>query len=83
MISQLKQTNWTGHMEFSCITFSHLQAELRKELVPMKKHLRCLYEAKQECDDTTVHIKVSIKTGRREKNSEASMTSGRAQPTAC
>lgn len=37
-----------------------LQAELKKDLIPLKKHLRCLYEAKQECDDTTVHIKVSI-----------------------
>lgn len=36
-----------------------LQAELKKELVPLKKNLRHLYEAKQECDDTTVHIKVS------------------------
>ncbi|XP_034394513.1 E3 ubiquitin-protein ligase TRIM39 isoform X1 [Cyclopterus lumpus] len=33
------------------------KAELKKDLVPLKKHLRCLYEAKQECDDTTVHIK--------------------------
>ncbi|XP_041633988.1 E3 ubiquitin-protein ligase TRIM35 [Cheilinus undulatus] len=34
-----------------------LKAEMKKELIPLKKHLRCLYEAKQECDDTTVHIK--------------------------
>ncbi|KAM3597201.1 uncharacterized protein V6R79_001287 [Siganus canaliculatus] len=34
-----------------------LKAEMKKELTPLKKHLRCLYEAKQECDDTTVHIK--------------------------
>ncbi|XP_068606428.1 E3 ubiquitin-protein ligase TRIM35-like [Brachionichthys hirsutus] len=34
-----------------------LKAELKKELIPIKKNLRCLYEAKQECDDTTVHIK--------------------------
>ncbi|GAA6218178.1 E3 ubiquitin-protein ligase TRIM39-like [Lates japonicus] len=34
-----------------------LKAELKKELVPLKKNLRHLYEAKQECDDTTVHIK--------------------------
>lgn len=36
---------------------------MKKELIPLKKHLRCLYEAKQECDDTTVHIKVSINRG--------------------
>lgn len=42
-------------------TFSSctLQAELKNDLIPLKKHLRCLYEAKQESDDTTVHIKVS------------------------
>ncbi|XP_076000173.1 E3 ubiquitin-protein ligase TRIM35-like [Genypterus blacodes] len=34
-----------------------LKAELQKELIPLKKSLRRLYEAKQECDDTTVHIK--------------------------
>ncbi|XP_074512555.1 E3 ubiquitin-protein ligase TRIM39-like [Sebastes fasciatus] len=34
-----------------------LKEELRKDLVPLKKNLRCLYEAKQECDDTTVHMK--------------------------
>ncbi|XP_041812299.1 E3 ubiquitin-protein ligase TRIM39 isoform X1 [Chelmon rostratus] len=34
-----------------------LKAELKAELIPLKKNLRCLYEAKQECDDTTVHIK--------------------------
>ncbi|CAJ1075227.1 E3 ubiquitin-protein ligase TRIM35 [Xyrichtys novacula] len=34
-----------------------LKAEMKTELIPLKKHLRCLYEAKQECDDTTVHIK--------------------------
>nr|XP_046270632.1 E3 ubiquitin-protein ligase TRIM35 [Scatophagus argus] len=34
-----------------------LKAEMKKELIPLKKNLRCLYEAKQECDDTTVHIK--------------------------
>lgn len=39
-----------------------LQAQLKKELDPLKKNLRHLYEAKQECDDTTVHIKVSINT---------------------
>ncbi|XP_023133726.2 E3 ubiquitin-protein ligase TRIM39 [Amphiprion ocellaris] len=34
-----------------------LKAELKTELIPLKKNLRRLYEAKQECDDTTVHIK--------------------------
>ncbi|MCJ8746044.1 hypothetical protein PDJAM_G00137230 [Pangasius djambal] len=34
-----------------------LKAGLKKELVPMKKSLRRLYEAKQERDDITVHIK--------------------------
>ncbi|XP_014866697.1 PREDICTED: E3 ubiquitin-protein ligase TRIM39-like [Poecilia mexicana] len=34
-----------------------LKSELKKELIPLKKNLRRLYEAKQECDDTTVHIK--------------------------
>ncbi|XP_040013150.1 E3 ubiquitin-protein ligase TRIM35 [Xiphias gladius] len=34
-----------------------LKAELKKELIPLKKNMRHLYEAKQECDDTTVHIK--------------------------
>ncbi|XP_059204970.1 E3 ubiquitin-protein ligase TRIM39 [Centropristis striata] len=34
-----------------------LKAELKKDLIPLKKHLRCLYEAKQECDETTVHMK--------------------------
>ncbi|XP_034046797.1 tripartite motif-containing protein 35 [Thalassophryne amazonica] len=34
-----------------------LKAELKKELIPLKKTLRCLYEAKQECDDTTVYMK--------------------------
>ncbi|XP_049417789.1 E3 ubiquitin-protein ligase TRIM35 [Epinephelus fuscoguttatus] len=34
-----------------------LKAELRNDVIPLKKNLRCLYEAKQECDDTTVHIK--------------------------
>ncbi|XP_068434024.1 E3 ubiquitin-protein ligase TRIM35-like [Clinocottus analis] len=33
------------------------KAELKTDLIPLKKHLRGLYEAKQECDDTTVHIK--------------------------
>ncbi|XP_061761147.1 E3 ubiquitin-protein ligase TRIM35 isoform X1 [Nerophis ophidion] len=33
-----------------------LKEELKKELIPVKKNLRRLYEAKQECDDTTVHI---------------------------
>ncbi|KAF3700073.1 Tripartite motif-containing protein 35 Hemopoietic lineage switch protein 5 [Channa argus] len=34
-----------------------LKAELNDELIPLKNNLRRLYEAKQECDDTTVHIK--------------------------
>ncbi|XP_035380764.1 E3 ubiquitin-protein ligase TRIM39 isoform X3 [Electrophorus electricus] len=34
-----------------------LKAELEKEIVPMKKNLRRLYEVKQEHDDMTVHIK--------------------------
>ncbi|KAM4534688.1 E3 ubiquitin-protein ligase TRIM35-like [Fundulus diaphanus] len=34
-----------------------LKTELKKDLIPLKKNLRRLYEAKQECDDTTVHIK--------------------------
>lgn len=34
-----------------------LKTELKNELIPLKKNLRHLYEAKQECDDTTVHIK--------------------------
>lgn len=38
------------------------QAELKEELVPLKKNLRHLYQAKQECDDTTVHMKVSTNT---------------------
>lgn len=49
---------------------------MKKELIPPKKHLRCLYEAKQECDDTTVHIKVSINTGGG-RNTKASMTAGK------
>lgn len=38
---------------------SLLQEELRQIVIPLKKSLRRLYEAKQECDDITVHIKVS------------------------
>lgn len=38
------------------------QTELKRELIPLKSNLRRLYEAKQECDDTTVHMKVSINT---------------------
>ncbi|CAL8303551.1 unnamed protein product [Merluccius merluccius] len=34
-----------------------LKGELQAELVPLKKNLRRLYEAKQECDDHTVYIK--------------------------
>lgn len=37
-----------------------LREELKKEVIPVKKSLRRLYEAKQECDDTTVHIKNQI-----------------------
>lgn len=32
---------------------------MRQIVIPLKKSLRLLYEAKQECDDITVHIKVS------------------------
>lgn len=34
-----------------------LKEELRQIVIPLKKSLRRLYEAKQECDDITVHIK--------------------------
>ncbi|XP_053348988.1 zinc-binding protein A33 [Clarias gariepinus] len=34
-----------------------LKGELKREVVPMKKSLRRLYEAKQEREDTIVHIK--------------------------
>ncbi|KAK6312085.1 hypothetical protein J4Q44_G00177490 [Coregonus suidteri] len=34
-----------------------LKEEIKKQLIPLKKSLRGLYEAKKECDDTTVHIK--------------------------
>uniref|UniRef100_A0A8C6PCL6 E3 ubiquitin-protein ligase TRIM39-like n=1 Tax=Nothobranchius furzeri TaxID=105023 RepID=A0A8C6PCL6_NOTFU len=34
-----------------------LKNELKKDLIPLKKNLRRLYEAKQECEDTMVHIK--------------------------
>ncbi|KAG7460277.1 hypothetical protein MATL_G00219630 [Megalops atlanticus] len=34
-----------------------LKEELKKDLGPLKKNLRFLYEAKQECEDMTVHIK--------------------------
>ncbi|XP_055042288.2 E3 ubiquitin-protein ligase TRIM39 [Misgurnus anguillicaudatus] len=34
-----------------------LKEEMRQIVVPLKKSLRRLYEAKQECDDITVHIK--------------------------
>lgn len=47
---------------FSTFSTFTPQAELKNELVPLKKNLRRLYEAKQECDDTTVHMKVSINT---------------------
>ncbi|XP_067426330.1 E3 ubiquitin-protein ligase TRIM39 [Thunnus thynnus] len=39
-----------------------LKAELKQELAPLKKHLRRLYEAKEECDDTTVYIKSQTQT---------------------
>ncbi|CAK6963122.1 putative E3 ubiquitin-protein ligase TRIM39-like [Scomber scombrus] len=39
-----------------------LKEELKKELIPLKKNLRCLYEAKQKCDDTTVHMKNQTQT---------------------
>lgn len=32
---------------------------MRQIVIPLKKSLRRLYEVKQECDDITVHIKVS------------------------
>ncbi|KAI7803512.1 putative E3 ubiquitin-protein ligase TRIM39 [Triplophysa rosa] len=34
-----------------------LKEEMRQIVTPLKKNLRRLYEAKQECDDATVHIK--------------------------
>ncbi|CAB1342186.1 unnamed protein product [Coregonus sp. 'balchen'] len=34
-----------------------LKEEMKQQLIPLKKSLRGLYEAKKECDDTTVHIK--------------------------
>lgn len=34
-----------------------LKEELKKDLSPLKKNLRLLYEAKQHCEDTAVHIK--------------------------
>ncbi|KAL0993244.1 hypothetical protein UPYG_G00105140 [Umbra pygmaea] len=43
-----------------------LKEEMKKELLPLKKSLRGLYEAKQKCDDTTVHIK--NQTQQTEKN---------------
>lgn len=32
---------------------------MKKDVMPLKKSLRGFYEAKQQCDDTTVHIQVS------------------------
>lgn len=60
----------TLHVIWHSAPFSPLtlQAELKKDLIPLKKNLRCLYEAKQECDDTTVHIKVSINKHRDPRN---------------
>ncbi|KAJ7989607.1 hypothetical protein DPEC_G00306280 [Dallia pectoralis] len=43
-----------------------LKEEMKKELIPLKKSLHGLYEAKQRCDDTTVHIK--NQTQQTEKN---------------
>ncbi|XP_016146392.1 E3 ubiquitin-protein ligase TRIM39-like [Sinocyclocheilus grahami] len=34
-----------------------LKEEMRQIVIPLKKDLRSLYEAKQQCDDITVHIK--------------------------
>uniref|UniRef100_A0A9J8AXT1 Tripartite motif containing 35-12 n=1 Tax=Cyprinus carpio carpio TaxID=630221 RepID=A0A9J8AXT1_CYPCA len=34
-----------------------LKEKMRQIVIPLKKSLRRLYEAKQECDDITVHIK--------------------------
>ncbi|CAM4407944.1 unnamed protein product [Leuciscus chuanchicus] len=34
-----------------------LKEEMRQIVIPLKKSLKLLYEAKQECDDITVHIK--------------------------
>ncbi|XP_022608359.1 tripartite motif-containing protein 35-like [Seriola dumerili] len=47
-----------------------LKAELKKELIPLKKNLRHLYEAKQECDDTTVHIKNQTQATEKEIKEE-------------
>ncbi|XP_029364524.1 tripartite motif-containing protein 35-like [Echeneis naucrates] len=47
-----------------------LKAELKKELIPIKKNLRQLYEAKQECDDTTVHIKNQTQATEKKINEE-------------
>ncbi|XP_041861560.1 E3 ubiquitin-protein ligase TRIM35 [Melanotaenia boesemani] len=47
-----------------------LKAELQKELIPLKKTLRHLYEAKQECDDTTVHIKNQIQATEKQIREE-------------
>ncbi|XP_045887364.1 E3 ubiquitin-protein ligase TRIM39 [Micropterus dolomieu] len=47
-----------------------LKAEMKQELIPLKKNLRCLYEAKQECDDTTVHIKNQIQATAKQIKAE-------------
>ncbi|KAG7243467.1 hypothetical protein INR49_011023 [Caranx melampygus] len=47
-----------------------LKADLKKELIPLKKNLRHLYEAKQECDDTTVHIKNQTQATEKEIKEE-------------
>ncbi|XP_019950179.1 E3 ubiquitin-protein ligase TRIM39-like [Paralichthys olivaceus] len=47
-----------------------LKAELKKDLIPLKKNLRHLYQAKQECDDTTVHIKKQIQATEKQIKEE-------------
>ncbi|XP_034449189.1 E3 ubiquitin-protein ligase TRIM39 [Hippoglossus hippoglossus] len=47
-----------------------LKAELKKDLIPLKKNLRHLYQAKQEFDDTTVHIKNQIQATEKQIKEE-------------
>nr|XP_057905248.1 E3 ubiquitin-protein ligase TRIM39 [Doryrhamphus excisus] len=47
-----------------------LKEELKNELIPVKKNLRRLYEAKQECDDTTVHIKNQAQAAEKQVKEE-------------
>ncbi|CAB1449754.1 unnamed protein product [Pleuronectes platessa] len=47
-----------------------LKAGLKKDLIPLKKNLRHLYQAKQECDDTTVHIKNQIQATEKQIKEE-------------